>query len=136
MADNDYDIPFRFPLGLHLNRLTREMFDVWPTGVAKAAEYTSPGSPTTIQIVGNLRITTVAPLTASQQADALAHFLTHDGSLPPLPGVLLVELPPPADSPGVVLYVRDADRATGAGLGCMLYSDSVAWRRISDDAVP
>lgn len=139
MTTNTYPINTKFPNGLNLNLLIREMHVVWPADL-QPAEFTvhgggRPGG--TGFITGTLTIETPRALTAQENTDAEVHFFVHVGSDLPT-GTVLATLQPPGQGPvGRAVYVEDAAKAGNGptGNGTMLYTDGTNWRRFSDDEV-
>ena len=136
MAENIYPITINFPNGLNLGALKREMPSIWTAPDLQQLNYTvneKPSGPTGITS-GSLRIDTQRDLTAAEESSALAHFQTHAGGLPS-GGVLLSHLRPASEAKRTWTYVDDVAQSRNGGVGTIVYSDGVSWKRVSDDTV-
>lgn len=135
MTNNVYPVARNFPNGLNVIRLSEEMKVVWPPDLADATYTVRGGRPRRGQGIrtGALDIATDRDLTSAEDAAALAHFQTHDGSRDDDYGIKFAALPDPNKVVHNTFFVSDVRGEPGGELGTLLYSSGVAWRRASNN---
>ena len=135
MANNTYPVATKFPNGLNLDALIREMPSIWPADLFPAVYQVRGGRPGPAGITsGSLKIETPRALTTSENDDAEAHFQAHAGGndAPILRGS---ELPAASDAKGTWTFLADEPQSGSSELGTMVYSDGTNWRRVSDNTI-
>jgi hypothetical protein len=137
MTEYRYPVnPIRFPNGLNLCVLVDALHELWPADL-RATSFTILGPrPPGGYRAGVLVLETPRDMTLAEQRDTEDVMRVHPGGDDKMVGAALGSLPPVVEATGSVLFVRDLPRAAPAtGRGTLVYSDGVAWRRVSNDEV-